>query len=617
MKNHTTIIAEVGLNHNGSVEIGKRLVDAAKISGADYVKFQMRDLKSLYRNPDNYYNESLATQYTLDLLHKYDLSFDELIELFNYAKKEGIEPLCTPWDTHSVSVLEAYGISAYKTASADLTNIELLECIAQTNKLMFCSTGMSTEGEIIKACRLLDKMNANYKLMHCNSTYPAPYKDIQLKYIERLRVISNKDVGYSGHEDGIHVPMAAVALGANIIEKHITLDRNQEGNDHKVSLLPEEFSEMVKGIRNIEDALGEGKKRRVTQGELINKDSLAKSMVAKKDIKYGEVINRDCIDIKSPGGGLQPIDLNEIIGKTAKRHIKAGDFFHKCDSNELELPQYFDIDRTWGLPVRFHDYDFYLKNSNPKLLEFHLSYKDLEMNPSEIFNQKYDKEITVHAPDLFENDHLIDLASKDENYRAESVRHMEKVISISKQIKPFFNCDKIRIVASIGGTTRTEWMSDSEKEEGYELLAKSLEELKDKDVEFLLQTLPPFPWYFGGQLHLNLLVLPDEIDWFCSKYNYKLCLDTSHSQLASNYYKINYIDFINKIKDHVGHMHLSDAFGLDDEGIQIGKGQIDFARLLKKINNSVSFIPEIWQGHRNLGYDFWIALRKIEEILND
>tara|TARA_Y100001934_G_scaffold274419_1_gene366627 strand:- start:285 stop:1715 length:1431 start_codon:yes stop_codon:yes gene_type:complete len=476
---------------------------------------------------------------------------------------------------------------------------------------------MSTEGEIIKACRLLDKMNANYKLMHCNSTYPAPYKDIQLKYIERLRVISNKDVGYSGHEDGIDVPMAAVALGANIIEKHITLDRNQEGNDHKVSLLPEEFSEMVKGIRNIEDALGEGKKRRVTQGELINKDSLAKSMVAKKDIKYGEVINRDCIDIKSPGGGLQPIDLNEIIGKTAKRHIKAGDFFHKCDSNELELPQYFDIDRTWGLPVRFHDYDFYLKNSNPKLLEFHLSYKDLEMNPSEIFNQKYDKEITVHAPDLFENDHLIDLASKDENYRAESVRHMEKVISISKQIKPFFNCDKIRIVASIGGTTRTEWMSDSEKEEGYELLAKSLEELKDKDVEFLLQTLPPFPWYFGGQLHLNLLVLPDEIDWFCSKYNYKLCLDTSHSQLASNYYKINYIDFINKIKDHVGHMHLSDAFGLDDEGIQIGKGQIDFARLLKKINNSVSFIPEIWQGHRNLGYDFWIALRKIEEILND
>jgi len=612
---HTTIIAEIGLNHNGDMEIARNLIDEVACCGADYVKFQMRHLESLYRNPNNYYNESLGTQYTLDLLHKYDLTFGQLTELFDYAKNKGIEPLCTPWDQTSVGVLESYGMSAYKTASADLTNSDLLLRIAQTNKKMFCSTGMSTEGEIIKACRLLNNLSVDYTLLHCNSTYPTPYKDVQLNYLERLRTISNKEVGYSGHEDGIEIPIAAVALGAIVIEKHITLDKNQEGNDHKVSLLPNEFTEMVRCIRNVEQALGSNKKRKVTQGELINKDSLAKSLIAKKDMVYGETITKDCVDVKSPGGGLQPIDLNEILGKVARRNIKQGDFFHKSDAHELELPQHFDIGRTWGLPVRFHDYEFFLTNSNPKLLEFHLSYKDLELDPSQVFDQYRDIQITVHAPDLFENDHLIDLASNDDSYRAKSIEHMRKVVSIAKQIKPFFNCDKVRIVVSIGGTTRTEWMTKAEKETGYTILADSLNELKDPDVEFLLQTLPPFPWYFGGQLHLNLLVLPDEIDWFCATYDHKICLDTSHSQLASNYYKINYIDFINTVKQHVGHMHLSDAFGSDDEGLQIGEGQIDFARLLKQVDADISFIPEIWQGHKNLGCDFWVALRKIEEIL--
>lgn len=612
----TTIIAEIGLNHNGSVHKAQELIKAAKNAGAHYAKFQMRDMDSLYRDPSDNNQESLPAQYVIDLINKFNLSNQELFELFDYCMDNGIVPMCTPWDKKSVDSLEDYGgMSAYKISSADFTNWDLLEHISKTNKMMYCSVGMCTQEELEKTvCFLKYDLNAPFALLHCNSAYPPPYSDINLPFLEKLKSMS-PTFGYSGHELGYHIPIAAVALGARIIEKHITLDRTLEGNDHKISLFPYEFKNMVKQIQELEQAL-EPKSKSPTQGELINRDALSKSLISTKKILINEKIQREHIDIKSPGGGLQPININELVGTTAQRIINPGEFFTQEDISEsIKFPQLFSFDRPWGIPVRFHDWIFFATNSNPSLLEFHLSYKDLELEPSEYLDfSTRETRLTVHAPDLFENDHLIDLASKDNNHCNESIRQLQKVIKITKKIKPFFKCDKARIILSPGGVSMDSFFSRNERVRGYEKIQSSLEFLHDEEIEWIIQTLPPYPWYFGGQLRLNLFVFPEEIREFCKNTGHRICFDTSHSMLSCNQYDIDFIEYIDQIKDYVAHMHISDAKGTDGEGLQIGEGTIPFDKVFETINNFISFIPEIWQGHKNRGVKTWKALRLLENL---
>ena len=501
------IIAEIGINHNGSFDLAKQLINHCKNAGADVAKFQMRDVDSLYRNNKDYKDEDLSSQYVLDIINKFNLPNEQMFELFDYCKNVGITPMCTPWDKTSFEALEKYGIEYYKTASADLTNHELIKDIALTGKKMFVSTGMSYEEEIIQTNHLLKRLKANYVLMHCNSTYPTPFKDINLSYMNNLKKISNREVGYSGHERGIHIPIAAVALGACCIEKHITVDKNMEGNDHKVSLLPDEFKQMVDFIKQTEQAMLKHD-RDCSPGELINREALSKSIVAKNDICKNQTITRECLDIKSPGRGLQPNRIPDIVGKIAKRDIPSGYFLYEYDIRDVIKPKHYKIDKHWGLPVRFHDYEFFLDNSNPKFLEFHLSCKDLSYNIDHLFSDKYfNLDITVHTPDLFEEDHLIDLSSADESYRQKSIKNIKRVIDATHRIRKYFSVNnKTKIICSVGGFSRDEWMQQEEKDAAYERVAHSLEELQDEKTEIIIQTVPPFPWYFGGQLLLNLFL---------------------------------------------------------------------------------------------------------------
>jgi N-acetylneuraminate synthase len=241
------VIAEIGNNHNGNIDIALQLIDAAHAAGADCAKFQMRDMGQLYSNSGKSSDmaSDLGTQYTLDLLERFQLSDDELFRCFDYSASKGLVPLCTPWDETSLQKLNQWGMEGFKVASADFTNHALLTQLAATGKPLICSTGMASELEIRSGIRHLQKAGANYVLLHCNSTYPTPFKDVNLRYLERLRELADAPVGYSGHERGIEIPIAAAALGAVVIEKHITLDRGMEGNDHKVSLLPDEFNQMM------------------------------------------------------------------------------------------------------------------------------------------------------------------------------------------------------------------------------------------------------------------------------------------------------------------------------------------------------------------------------------
>ncbi|UAJ72575.1 N-acetylneuraminate synthase family protein [Synechocystis sp. PCC 7339] len=618
----TFIIAEIGNNHNGSLDLAKRLIDQAKVAGADCAKFQMRDLKSLYHNAGNANDasEDLGSQYTLDLLSRFQLSPTELFEAFDYCKTQGLLPLCTPWDLESLTLLENYGVAGYKVASADLTNHDLLTAIAKTGKPMLCSTGMATEQEIIESVRLLKNLGAMFALLHCNSTYPAPFKDVNLNYLERLREIGDHPVGYSGHERGIHVAVAAVAKGAKIIEKHFTLDKTMEGNDHKVSLLPEEFRQMVEGIRQVEQSLGDRGTRKITQGELMNRETLAKSLVINCNLKKGQTITESMVEVKSPGKGLQPNRKQELTGKTAKRDFKTGDFFYASDlEQEAVQPRHYHFNRPWGLPVRYHDFKTLLAKTNPDLLEFHLSYKDLEQDIGQFFDQVYGLNLVVHAPELFAGDHLLDLCARDAVYRRRSIAEMQRVIDLTRQLKPYFRRTTCPgIVTNVGGFTQDASLSDHERPRLCNLLIDSLAQLDAEGVEIWPQTMPPFPWHFGGQRYHNLFVDPLAIADFCRQNNYRICLDISHSKLAANQYHWSFKQFIQEVGPYVAHLHIADSQGSDGEGLQIGEGEIDFPAFAEDINQvapTASFIPEIWQGHKNEGEGFWIALERLEDYL--
>ncbi|QOZ08462.1 acetylneuraminic acid synthetase [Bradyrhizobium sp. CCBAU 51765] len=612
------VIAEIGNNHNGDFDRAIALVDAAVAAGADCAKFQMRKLDEVYRASSlSGKDDDLAVEYTLDLLRRFELPTAQQKKIAEYCAAKGIEYLCTPWDAKSVAVLEGFGVHAYKIASADLTNLPLLARLAATGKTLIVSTGMSTTDEIKAAAKFLDDRNASYVLLHCQSTYPAALHNIHLRFMETLRDI-HPIVGYSGHERGIAVSTAAVALGAVVIERHITLDREMEGPDHAASLEPEEFKALVSGIREVEAARGEKlAERALSQGELINRENLAKSLVAARDLPAGTVISESDIAVKSPGQGLSPLKMPALLGRKLTRPMLADDYFFQSDLNEgAAKARRYRFDRPWGVPVRYHDTERFLEICEPDIIEFHLSYSDMERDPAAYLSGTYDLGFVVHAPELFAGSKLMDLATPDEALRRYSLEQTQAVIDITRGLKKFFpKTKRPPIVANIGGFTMDEPLPPEEKAERYRIFAQSLTELDMDGVELTPQTMAPFPWHFGGQRHQNIFIFPEESAAFCAKHDLRMCVDISHTKLAANHFGFDFAQGLAQLGPHTAHLHFGDAKGLDGEGLQIGEGEIDFdeiGQVLRKHAPTASFIPEIWQGHKNMGEGFWTALERLE-----
>ncbi len=625
----TVLISEIGINHQGDVSLAKQLVDLSVEAGADIVKFQLRDMESVYRQGSSGSGgEDLGPQYTLDLLAKYNLEADQLFEVFDHCRDAGVEVMCTAWDPVSVDRLVEYGVPSLKVASADMTNHALLRHMAASGTPMVISTGMSTEGEIRETVDVVRSTGVAHAFLHCQSTYPAPFKDINLAYLTRLAELTHAPVGYSGHERGFHVPVAAVALGARIIEKHFTIDRGLEGNDHKVSLLPGEFKEMVQRVREVEEALGTNAPRAVSTGEMMNRVNLAKSLVAARRIEVGETLTDADIDIKSPGRGLQPNAFDKLVGRTTTRALEPGDFFYATDLGDAAPKgRAYDFRRPWGLAVRYHDIDAMTQDTTPDFLEFHFSYKDLDLPVEEVF-AKYDGGLpmgfTTHSPDLFAGDFLLNLASTDDEHWERSIRELQRVVDTTREMQQHFTksadakggTEGPVIVASLGGFTTDAFVTPAEREAMYDRVAAGLARVDDSGVRLCAQTLPPYPWYMGGQLYCNLFVDPRDTAAFAEKHGRRLCFDVSHSKLSANYLGMSFGEATDLLAPHSEHLHLVDATGVDGEGVQVGDGEIDWALLAKQLDAmspGVSFIPEIWQGHVNDGEGFWIALERLEQ----
>lgn len=333
MTKHTIIIAEAGVNHNGSIDMAKQLVLKAKEAGVDYIKFQTFKASKLVTKSAKqaeYQQKNIGngedSQY--QMLKKLELSPEEHQILIDYCNELGIKFFSTAFDFDSIDYLYSLNLGLWKIPSGEVTNYPFLKRIAANNEKTILSTGMCDMQDVKNAVEALYKnglSKENLILLHCNTEYPTPFEDVNLKAMDALRSEFGVEVGYSDHTKGIEVPIAAVALGATVIEKHFTLDRTLSGPDHKASLEPDELKAMVSAIRNIEKAVGGDGTKHVSESERKNIAIARKSIVAACDIKAGEILTEDNLTVKRPGSGISPMRWEEVIGKKAKRDFSEDD----------------------------------------------------------------------------------------------------------------------------------------------------------------------------------------------------------------------------------------------------------------------------------------------------
>lgn len=617
------IIAEIGINHNGQIELAKQLVKIAADAGADAVKFQKRFLPELYSQQILSRPEKgeQGLQYILPILRECELRNEDFFDLKEYCNQLRVELLCTAFDLASVDFLEQLGVHAYKVSSADMTNVPLLERIAQTGKPVLVSTGMSTEEEIRAAIDFLNNKQVSYALLHCVSCYPAPADEINLNVMRKLMEWSGRPVGYSGHETGIAISVAAVGMGACILERHLTLSRNMRGPDHAASLEPAEFHELVRAVREVDMALGSGH-RYVTQGELANRRTLGKSLVAAQDIPAGTEITREMIVSKSPGLGLSPQKIELLIGRKLPRALKKGEPFNEsdiADKNETQpLARKLDIGWPWGVIVRFSDMEDLIRrfsDAGLSTLELHLTDRDLDTGISAFDKKTYPFDLCIHAPEYM-HDYLIDLCSLDDVQYQQSIQRIQKAINLARSLSRYFTRlgpKGPKVVFHVGGMSRQSGSYNLDA--AVNRLLEAVKQIDHEDVDLLLENLPPFPWYFGGRWCGHVLTDAKTTAQVCAATDLGLCFDTSHAVLQCNHDGEALVQFADQVRPYVRHIHFSDGAGISGEGLQIGEGQINFVELfpvLMKCNADA--VPEIWMGHHQNGRGFQTALERLQEI---
>lgn len=612
------IISEIGINHNGCIDTALQLINESKKAGADAVKFQKRDLKSLYTDNsiNNPNNQEWNIEVLVNQLKKVELSYDEYHIINEECKKLNIDLIITPFDKVSVDFITTLDIVAFKNASCNMTNYDLIDYMGKHNLPIIISTGMWTDEEINNCTQYFKMNNYEYYLLLSNSTYPCPFEDININYISTLKKYS-KIVGYSGHERGIFIPIAAVALGARIIEKHITFDKNQKGLDHKASNNIQEWNEMINNIRLLEKALGNNKI--VNQAEFLAKQSFCMSPYSTRDISKGEVLDKNMFIMRAPGKGILPNELDKYLGTKVQHNIpkdsciSSGYFDSTISINSWNLNKF---KRNWGVKCRFGDYPQWSVLSAP-VYEFHCSHEDMYNSITGISSNT--SQLIIHAPETI-NTMLVDICAEDNSFQLNKsldlIQHtINRTIEISKDF-----VGKPKLVIHLGGMCLDPVSNNNVYIKRKTLLDRAIKNFSklnyDKDqIEILPENLPPKPWYFGGEWSQYGFMYEDDICKFCDHFGLNMTYDVCHAKLYCNHCNCSLDNFTKKVKPYISHLHISDAIGVNGEGIQIDEGEIDFDELINELDDkNFTWVTEIWSGHTNRGKKTYDAMKKLERF---
>lgn len=615
--NSTKVICELGINHNGSIKTCKELIKRAYDSGSWGIKFQYRNLKNYFAN---YKNQTELGKEIIDKeLKKNYLSAKNIQLLSIYAKKLELKVGISFFTSDDISDFKKFKFDFYKIPSAASDNLDLLKRILNLKKLTLISFGGKTLVSIEKIIKKIPKKaSQRVVLLHCVSNYPVNIINANLGFIDTLKKkFKNFLIGYSSHEKQIFNCIYLLSKGVDYIERHITLDTKSKGLDHNSSSEFHDFKILNYYCKNLEIIDKKNSNKVVNQGEIINIQNLGSSYVFKKDIKAGTILKKNYLKLSQPKIGIDDLEIEKYLGLNIKNDVKkntalTSNFFNDCKLSKKHF--LFINKKKISIPIRPHDYNELHKELNGNYYELHLSYKDVNSFNKYSIQKKFIKNnyFSIHAPDYVDENNILDLFSKNKIIKRKSHLLLKKCIRICKYIKTITKF-QTKLIVSISGYNK-----EISKETFYMNVSSLIRRIKKSDdIQVLPQWLPVYAWYFGGSEKLDIFSNPSDLK-FLNKINLKICLDTSHFLLSCNYYKLNPDKIFFKNLKIYDHFHLSDARGVDGEGVMLGTGGLFKAKLFKYILDQKFkiIVLETWQGHINGGTGFKKDIKRLYSKIN-
>lgn len=601
----TRVIAEIGINHDGNLEKARLLVKHAHASGCYGIKFQYRNLKNSYSQS----NREIGDEIILSEIVRNYISPDDLILVAREAKALGLKAGISFFTSEDISDFDITEFDFFKIPSVELTNIQLIKNLLNTEKEVLISLGMHSEIEIEQVLSEISDYT-NWVPLHCVSNYPVVNHNAQLGYITYLQNKWGRMVGYSSHDDNWENIGIALSLGATIIERHITDSRKSEGLDHSSSSTLEEFQRICKLANDI-DALLLGNGPRVpNQGELLNRQNLGRSPFARRDIDAGEVISVDDFEYRGPLTGITGLEFKAALGNKllvpikkntpiTRSHIQNLEF--NLTFQEIELAKQMKL----SIPIRVGDFKAIQTSIPIGKFEFHLSFQEIASDLSRI---EIDSEDTysVHLPDYIDSRNLVDPWSKDGYIRELSVELLNRTIQFADRIGSETR-KVVPIVASLS-------CPPDDVEIFYDRCSKLFKDHQGKNSLLTLQWLPPIAWYFGGSINLHVMNNLNAVEKI-KELDLPITMDYSHLILGRNYFGFDAEHVLETLFPQIKHIHVCDAKGIDGEGMQIGEGDpgnLDLIRTISKF--STLKVIEVWQGHLNHFWAFKKAISKLVQL---
>lgn len=601
------IIAEIGINHRGSVDVAEELAYIASASGAWGVKFQ-------YRSSDFYYSVSeIGDEIISQELERSYIPPDDILDIARKAKRRGLQVGISFFkfsDTRDFgSAISEFDF--FKIPSAELKNSALIGSMASLGKPLIVSTGGHEQEEIFEVVRKT-KHIPKIIYLHCISNYPVLVGNQQMLFLRALEQVAGTPVGYSSHDQDWEVCLVAVANGAEYIERHLTLDKNGPGLDDSSSSDPEEFGRLCKLAKAFPGIQGDGT-RHVNQGELINMQNLGSSLYAMRDIAAGEQVDLSNCEIRAPKKGLTLSDLEKMEVCRAQRPVRSGSAIAALHFSAPKPPLCQDLrvfcdESEVSLPIRLHDAESIQERFPIQNFELHLSYGEVEFfKTSKVeFLSKFrkDKKYSIHLPDYIGGNRLINPLSQDPSIHTDSRETVATCVAIARELELVVGA-KVPVVGSFSR------LLPAGKFETYRRLIDYLSEIRDQnEIEIYPQWLPRIAWYFGGAEVLNMFCGNDDIQ-FIRELGLEICLDLSHLILSANYEKADWRDWCARLQPFAKHVHIADATGIDGEGIEFGKGDLGCVEPFLQWPGRK--VLEVWQGHLSEGDGFEKAIRHLAE----
>lgn len=586
------IIAEIGINHDGDESIARNLLDDAFKAGCQAVKFQYRNLRRVYSSSHKEIGDEIISAELL----KSELGIDQVIDLAGYAKSLGLMvgiSCFTEFDLEEI-VLRLDLFDFFKVPSVELLNNNLIDAMLATRKHTYISLGAHDEDEVERSLtRIL--ANSNWTPMHCISNYPTSKHNAQLGYILYLQNKWNRPVGFSSHDESWEICIAALTLGASVIERHITYSRVAQGLDHSASSTFSNFAQLCEIAKSIDTSLLGNGPRIPNQGEKLNRQNLGRSFFASRDLEVGNELVLKDFDYRSPQIGLNYQEFESVIGQKLMLPIKKGSVFSSAHVSDerIEINENTIITANklrLSLPVRLHDYEAISKEIPLDNFEFHLSFEEISRE-IDIGGFKRNHTFSIHVPDYLDSKRLFDPFSLNTEIHGQSRAMLTKVLDFAQKLA-IFTEKSVTIVSSFTAP-------ELDKASFFQELSFLIEAHKNSLVTLTAQWLPPFAWYFGGSIPMKHLNSMEDLPYI-ERYNIPLTMDTSHLFMCRHFSTNNLMEIWARTSPFIRHIHVSDAIGLDGEGLQLGQGDWENQALFPvAIQSKHVKVLEIWQGHLN------------------